>query len=267
MADEQKPLEVSSPSSVATPETSGVEPAASVDASSATPIPEVKTEAVPEVVKAETPEAKVESTALGAKPEEKKPEEPKKVEAAKTDDAKPEEVKSEALPTFEWKFPEGVTVDKEQMGAVNKVFGELEREAKVPHEVMEKYGQQLADFHVSQINEVAKRIADNYAKTWNDNAQKMMSEFESDPEIGGNRRDTTLSAARAAIKRFGGNEDQQQELRQFFDQTKTGNFKGLIRLLANINTGLREPTAVPATKAVPESPKGLKQKMYGVKRK
>lgn len=235
------------------PETSAAPIAATVLGSDETPKPEeTSAEVKPEVSPAPQPEVKPE-----VKPEEK-PSEEKPVEQ------KPEEAVAE-LPTYEWKFPDGVQVDNERMSIVNKVFGEMERDGKISHEVVQKYGQQLADFHVAEVQSVAQKVASAYDKVWKDQTKSWYDDFVKDPDIGGNRQNTTTNAARDFIRRHGGTAEQQTEVRTILEKTGLGNHKALIRLLANANLALGEGKPLKA-EAPPATPKNLKQKMYGVKK-
>lgn len=235
------------------PETTAAPIAATVLGSDEAPKPEeVPAEVKPEVAPTPPPEVKPE-----IKPEEKPPEE-------KPVEQKPEEVAPEVT-SFDWKFPEGVTVDQERVSVVNKVFGEMEREGKISHEVVQKYGQQLADFHVSEVQAVAQKVAAAYDKVWKDQTKSWHDDFVKDPEIGGNRQNTTTSAARDFIRRHGGTPEQQTELRTILEKTGLGNHKALIRTFANANLVHGEPRTLKA-EAPPATPKNLKQKMYGVKK-
>ena len=78
------------------------------------------------------------------------------------------------------------------------------------------------------------------------------------PELGGNRFQTTVQVCSEMIRQFGGNQEQQAELRQVFDLTGAGDSPAVVRLINNIGKALREsrgpvvatqPTPAPTRKA------------------
>lgn len=278
MADEITPSAVT-PAATPTPEASApaaapVETSSSVTAASQDVKPETPAAPIAETVLGSDEAPKTEDKPVEVKPDvapapvpEAKPEvkpEEKPAEGEKPVEAKIEE-KPVELPAYEWKFPEGVQVDQERMSIVNKVFGEMERDGKVSHEVVQKYGQQLADFHVAEIQSVAQKVASAYDKVWKDQTKGWYDEFVKDPEIGGNRQNTTTNAARDFIRRHGGTQEQQTEIRTILEKTGLGNHKALIRLLANANLAIGEGRPLKA-EAPPATSKNMKQKMYGVKK-
>ena len=212
----------------------------------AEPAPEVKPEVAPEVKPEVAPEVK---PAEGEKP----------VEAQA-------EVKPVELPKFEWKLPEGVTVDQERIGEFNKEFGEFLVSNKLDAKLGQEFGQKLLNRHISEIQSVAEKVAQAYNKVWTDQTKNWYDQFVKDPEIGGNRRDTTVTAAREFITRHGGTPEQQAAIRTLMKTTGVGNHPALIRLFANANTKMGEPKPLTA-QAPPAQKMTLKQKMYGDKKK
>lgn len=225
--------------------------------------PEEKTDVKPEAKEAVKTDAQADNkTADGADKEVKQPEAEKKEEASQSDEPAP-------LPSFEpWTFPEGVTVDEAQVGDFNKMLGEFVNEGKVDKAIAQKFGQQLIDRHVSDVKAVAGKIAEAYDAAWKQQTIDWFSQFEKDPEIGGNRMQTTAAAAKDFIRKHGGTEEQQTEIRTILRKTGLGNYPPLIRLFANANRNLAEGEPVPASSAPSTEPaKTLKQKMYAGKPK
>lgn len=238
-------------STEADPTVLGAEPPAE-----AKPEVEKAPEPTPEVKPESKPEVKDPKIADGA--EEKQPEAEKKEEVSQSDEPAP-------LPSFDpWTFPDGLAVDEARVGEFNKLLGEFESTTKVSHAEVQKLGQQFLDRHVSEINSVAEKIAEAYDKVWKDQTKQWYDDFKKDPEIGGNRQETTVKAAREFIARHGGTQEQQKAIRTLMQKTGLGNHPELIRLFAKANLNLREPTVVPAT-APPAAPQTRKQKFYGKK--
>lgn len=169
------------------------------------------------------------------------------------------------LPSYEpWKFPENMTVDQSQLGEVNKMFAEFELESKADHALVQKFGQKIIDRHIESVQAVAEKIAEAYKKSWQDQTKGWYDSFIKDPEIGGNRKDETAAAAREFIRRHGGSEEQQKELRTLMQTTGIGNHPAVIRAFAKATANLSEPTAVPAG-TPPAQQVSRKQRFYGKK--
>lgn len=223
--------------------------------------------AVETKVEAKAPEVKTEPTVLGS--EEPKPPTPVDGAAKQPEGEKKEEVSQSdepaSLPSFDpWVFPEGVVADTAKVEAFNKMFGQFEVSTKVDHAEMQKLGQQLIDFNISQMKELHEQVNKQAQDYWDNKSQEWLEQFKKDPEIGGNRQDTTTRAAREFIRRHGGTEEQQKEIRDLMETTRLGNNPAMIRLLANANTAKSEGKPVPAT--TPPAPKlSRKQKFYGNK--
>lgn len=214
------------------------------------PVPEVKPETAPEIKPEISPEVKPEAKpAEGEKPSEVKAEE------------KPAE-----LPKFDWKLPEGVTADQERIGEFNKELGEFLVTNKLDSKLGQEFGQKLLNRHISEIQSVAEKVAQAYNKVWTDQTKKWYDDFVKDPEIGGNRRDTTTDAAKQFMRSHGGTQEQQESLKNVLRVTGLGNHPDLIRLLANANIKKGEPKPLKA-EAPPAQKMTLKQKMYGDKKK
>lgn len=192
--------------------------------------------------------------------------EPPKAAAPEVKDTAPAEVKAAApapetkkeegsqsaepapLPTYEaFTLPEGITADDATLGEFTKQLAEFETHTKADHAAVQEFGQTLVNRHVAEQLALTQRITEHYQNAWEKQGNDWKDAFEKDPEIGGNRRDTTLNAAQEFIRTHGGTEEQQNEFRQLMDTTKIGNHPALIRLLAKANMALSEgkPLAAP----------------------
>lgn len=216
--------------------------------------------APPEVAPAApAPVAPAEKSLLSAEPlkEDKKEIPPAASEAQKAEEGKAPETKKEEgsqsdepapLPTYEaFTLPEGITHDDGKLGEFTKELAAFELLTKADHAKMQEFGQTLVNRHVAEQQALALKITEHYQNAWQKQGDDWKDAFEKDPEIGLNRRDTTLNAAQEFIRTHGGTEDQQNEFRQLMDTTKIGNHPALIRLLARANTALSEgkPLAAP----------------------
>jgi hypothetical protein len=265
---------------VAPVETAPIAPA--VEAPAAAPVVEtapvvtpeapVVTEVVAEPVKTET--------VLGAEPPKaaepvvEKPAEEKKVEIKPvTEGEKPlEEKKAEGdqsvepapLPAYEeFKLPEGITItDTERLSDFTKTLAEFETVTKADHAEVQKFGQQLVDKHIAAVQKGVERMQELNIQAWEKQKSDWKESFINDPEIGGNRQETTVSAAREFITTHGGTPEQQTEFRKLMESSGVGNHPAMIRMLANAMKAKAEGSPLPATKPMPESSSKV-TKRYG----
>ena len=211
-----------------------------VEAKSTDVKPEIKTE--PATVSAEKPQ----------------PEGENKEKASQSDEPAP-------LPSYEpWKFPEDVVIDKAQLAEVNKMFGEFEQMTKADHALVQKFGQQIIDKHISSVQAAINTITEAYQKSWKDQTKNWYESFIKDPEIGGDKKDVSAAAANEFIRRHGGTPEQQGELYSVLQKTGLGNHPALIRTFAKATVNLAEPKMVPAG-TPPAAPTSRKQRFYGKK--
>lgn len=184
---------------------------------------------------------------------------PAKPADAPAADAKPADPADQATPaeplpapTYEFKFPEDVAVDPERVTKMSELIGSLELDAKLDHAKASEFGQKALDFHLAEMQRVVSEIDQQGRQAWTEMREGWRNTFKSDPELGGNRQQTTLAACTRVIDQFGGSEQQRAELRQILGTTGAGDHPALIRLLANVGKQLGEGRPVPAV--VPKSP-------------
>lgn len=226
----------------------------------------------PEAVKTEVP--KEATTVLGAEPE-VKAETPKESEAPKTEtktEGQEAEVKKDEskqseepapLPTYEaFALPEGITFEDDKLNEFTKDLAEFETLTKADHAETQKLGQKLVDRHIAEVQNTITRLNEHYTNAWEKQKNDWKESFVKDPEIGGNRQDTTVKAALEFIRTHGGNETQQKEFRDLMETTGIGNHPAMIRMLAKANMNLAEGKPLPGTKPVPEANSKV-QKRYG----
>ena len=114
-------------------------------------------------------------------------------------------VETPAVTYTDFTFPEGMKADTETLGKVNEVFAEF----KLPQEGAQKF----IDLHVAELNRHTAAMAEHQQKVWSDFNQAEIARFNSDPEIGGNRRETTLNEARFGIAQCAGTAAQLKDFR------------------------------------------------------
>ncbi len=266
----QAPAVVSSPS-VAVVADAGAAPSAPTQV--VNPAPSAEAVAAPVTAPAVvTPivETTKTSTLLDAPVAEVKADAPVEAKTDKQVDGQSE--KTAQSPTYEaFKLPEGVTFDNEKLSEFMKDLGELQGKTKAEKAVMQEFGQKLMDRHVAELQKTIQLVQEQN-KIANETKVKSWDEsFRKDPEIGGNKQDTTLNVARSAIK-YAGNEAQQKEFRQLLQDTGAYAHPAMIRTLANFQNKINELESKynsengikPLVATVPMTPvKGKADKMYG----
>ena len=222
--------------------------------------------------------AKPESTAKAddkpapeaAKPDDKKPDETKDAKAPeakdgdkpKDDAAKPDpakdataEIQPPAPVKYEaFKVPEGIKLDDAQIGKFTEIAGAAQ--------VKQETAQALVDLYMEDVQRISNQAVEHaraeQRKVWNTFNDTNKTALRNDPELGGNRLETTLSVAKAFIEEYGGSPEQVQELLAHTTNNGMGNFVGFIRLLNNAGLALNifEDSLVPANASPPKPTKG-----------
>jgi len=188
-------------------------------------------------------------------------------------DESSQSVEPAQLPTYEsFVTPDGVTIDEARLGDFTKLLGEYESTSKADHAETQKLGQELMNRHVKEVQTVLQRQQEAYTAQWEKQTNDWYQAFEKDPEIGGNRFETTKTAVLDAVGKYAGNEAQLGEFKDFMNTTGVGNHPSIIRLISNMNSeiqGLKtkyesesgvKPLA--AAKPVPQK-KGFYEGIYG----
>lgn len=222
--------------------------------------PEVKTqEAAPAAeVKQETPapEVKPEEKAADVKPVE----EPKKEEVAQSEPAQ--------APTYEpFTFPEGVKPDEARLGEFTKDLGEFQNSTKADQKIVQEFGQKIVDKYVAQVQEDTKRVTEYFTNAWEKQKSDWKTALEADPEIGGNRIQTTKASINKAL--MNAPEAHKKEFTEYMNSSGIGNNPAIIRMftyLSNKLNAYESETAkpLPGTKPVAASVK-THEKFYGKK--
>lgn len=230
---------------------------------------EIKTEVVAPVEKAEeapkVEEKPKEEVAEPVKEPEKAAKTPKE-EAKKPEEKAPEPVvedKPVVTPTFEpFVIPEGAKVDGKRLDEITSMLGSFEIATKADHAQVQKFGQAILDYGVAAVQEAVAQARKQGAEYWDQKHKEDMDAFIKDPEIGGNRKDTTLAAANQFIATHVGTPEQQKQFRALLVERKLDNNLIIIRALANANLARREGTPLVGTKPVP-APQSKLDKWYG----
>lgn len=228
------------------------------DAKADAPAAETKSESS---AKTETP-----APADAAKPDEKAKETKEApTDAAKADDAKAKDDAAKAIDPAKTadaaaQPPAPVTLEELKLPAdiklaekESKAFLDTINDAKLDSKTR---AQSLLDLHMAEIKRVAEETNKHQVDVWTKYNDGLKSELRADPEIGGNRLDTSLSMAKAVVEEYLPPESA-AKLLAFMDYSGAGNHPEVVRLLNNIGTKLNifEDKIVPAMAKAPAMPK------------
>lgn len=195
-----------------------------------------------------TPVAPVEAAPLA-------PAEPAKVEGQSDEPAPP--------PTYEpFTVPDGVTLQPERLGDFTSLLGEFEGQSKADHAAVQAFGQKLVERHVAEVQRTLADVQKLNDAKWDRQKMAWHDEFMADPEIGGNRFQTSVDSAIQFIRTHGGSDEQQAEIRQLMNDSGIGNHPAMIRLLAKAGMAMSEGRPL-AGRMPAAPPKSNTQKMYG----
>lgn len=159
-------------------------------------------------------------------------------------------------------LPEGVTLDDTRIGEFTGLLSELELDGKATHEAVQKFGQKALEFHINEVKNTIEGLTKIYQESWDNQKAAWKEAFLNDPEIGGNRFQTTIDSALTFIRTHGGTPEQQQEFRALMDTSGLGNHPAMIRMLAKAGQAMKEGAPLAAPKPVSQ-PKSRTQVMYG----
>jgi hypothetical protein len=225
---ESAPAAAPLPAGPQTSPPAGVEGAAPPEAPAAgspSPLPEPATGTAPEAPATEAPKSAIAEAA-----------------AALAEQPKPTETPPEApeAPVYDFKLPDGVEVDGDAMGNFTGILGE----AKVAPEA----GQRLLDLYLADRARVEQQYAERQQTIFDETRSGWRSEFNNDPEYGGNRAQTTINTVVGFLRHYAKDDAHFQALIQAGEVTGWNDNPQFIRLIANAAKGLatlyREPAAV-----------------------
>jgi hypothetical protein len=252
-------------------ETPVVAPVVNSSVAAVTPTATDPTKIVPEKAP-EAPAAIIEpvkapETLLGAdkpaeapKPAEENPEAPK---AEETNTEGGQSVEPAPPPTYDpFTLPEGIQLEAEKVTEFTGLLAELEQSGKADHTAVQAFGQKAVEFYVKEVKKALEDTNKQQIAVWEKTRNDWKESFLKDPEIGGNRFQTTVDSALNFIRTHGGTAEQQTEFRNLMETSGLGNHPAMIRLLAKAGSAMSEGVPLTALKPV-SAPKSKVTTMYG----
>lgn len=193
-------------------------PAAMVtpEATPAATSPETAPVPPPAEVSPETPPA------TGVAPAETPPAATTETPAAETGS---EAVEPTAPAYTDFTFPEGAKLDAELIGQAKEVFGK--------HGLTQEAAQELVDLHNSSAQKVLEAWQAQATDYWAGKSKEWVQEIENDPQVGGNRLNTSTELARAALS-DGLSDADKTRLWNDLTDTKIGDHPVLFKRMAQL---------------------------------
>lgn len=151
-----------------------------------------------------------------------------------------------ALPVYEApKLPEGQKLDEKLLGAFDKKVGEFELAHKVDHAAMQAFRQEVINDYIAEVGRIGEQVSQHQRDVWNRLNETRINELKADPQLGGNRIETTLGNAKYALETFGGlTKPETQELLAIMDNGGVSNSRLMVKFLHNLYERFREPEPV-----------------------
>ena len=254
----QTPTPVSEPTAAQSPTVEAVTPVATEAKAEAVSATETVAPSVAEVKPVEPTKSLLGESPV--KPEATKP----ALEVVKSDVA-PVEAPAEVVPVpvyDDFKLPEGFVNDAPRISEFKKTLADLELTTKADHKFVQEFGQKMVDTYTTELTNAIKQIEINQKTAFEKQRSDWLEATKKDPEIGGNRLDTTVNSAHEFIRTHGGTPAQQQEIRDLMKTVGIDNHPAMIRLLAMANRNVAEGRPLVAKKPAPAS-LSKSERMYG----
>lgn len=243
----------------------------------------VETPVAPVATAVEKPaQAPADLLAPDTKPEvEAKPEAPSEPVVEKPAEAPKEPIVYGDPPAL----PEGLSITKpeafaEKVKTFDGKLGDLEAKFGVSHEAAQAFRQEVLTLAFNEIADITRRSAESVTSAAAEarrqiaaeratQTQTWRQEFEDDPTLSGNHRETTLFRANAVIDEYAADRTlppaqrkaQTESLKAALKESGLQNHPAMVRLLRNVGNDLVEGKPVPALKAA-APPQSKAQKLY-----
>lgn len=182
-------------------------------------------------------------------------------EENKSEEPTPEQPKApEPIIYEEFKFPEDVKVNQDEIEEFTKTVGEF----GVPQEAAQK----LMDMHTKAVESITKQVAANQWEVFNNTQRDWVTQVMADPILGGSGHQTAMNmAAQARDVVFDHNAEKIQQFNEIMSLTGAGNHPIVIEYMYNVNKYIR-PGEPLDTQIKPPSDIGSKtltraERMYG----
>ncbi len=161
--------------------------------------------------------------------------------------AKEPAVSDPARPSYtDFKLPDGVTVDPEQLKTASELFADSG--------LSQQQAQKFIDLAASREQAAATKGVQAFVELQN----KWVSEIKADPDIGGDKLQASLASAARAIDRLG-----VPGLKEALDLPGAGNNPAVVKAFVRLGQMVSEDRFAPGNGAPPAAPKSPAEAIYG----
>lgn len=163
-------------------------------------------------------------------------------------DKKPGEAEAPPAPppAYEpYKVPETLKLDETRLAEFNTILGEAELTGKADHAAMQQLGQKIMDLYAGEVQRIGEQVQQYQVDVWNRHLESELNVLKSDPQLGGNRIDTTLGNAKYVLEQFGGSKDEQDRFMAVLDRAGVSSNRDFVAMLNRMHERYREPEPVP----------------------
>lgn len=189
------------------------------------------------------------------KPADAKPDPAAKKDGAAPADAAPAE-KPQARSYEAFTVPDGTKLDDKQV----KGFTDVLEAADLGHQ---ERAQKLIDMHVAEMQRVVNETTRHQRESWNAFTDKLKADYKADPELGGNRTETTLGQAKYLVEKYGGSPEQVADTLAMLTHSGMGNHVGLARVLNNMYEAFLAKPIVPGSPPSRNARRSFQDVAYG----
>jgi hypothetical protein len=160
-----------------------------------------------------------------------------------------------APPTYgDLKLPDGFKLEDTKLKEFDSLLGTFETGAKAEHGQVEALRQNLVNFYHTEVQRIGEQVAKHQVDVWNRMKEGWINDLKSDPQLGGNRIDTTLGNAKYAFENYLGlNKQQQDQLMTILDNAGVSSHPLLVRGLHGLYQRFREPEPVSPNPPIPQN--------------
>lgn len=152
-------------------------------------------------------------------------------------------------------LPDGVTLDATKLSAFDAALSTFEGTTKADHAAVQTLRQQMVEMYVAEQRSFVEATYQRQNQVWEDTNNAWRETFEQDPDIGRNRKNTTIQRCGEVLTAYGRavGAEREQALRAAFAVTGAGNHPEFIRFVNHFARFTSEQSK-PVAAVVPKAP-------------
>ena len=156
---------------------------------------------------------------------------------------------------YEFKMPEGVTLDTEALAVVEPVLREMDLSQEAAAKLVSTYAEKVMPLIEKRANEANEAAGAALRAQW-------ANETLADKELGGAKLEESKAYAAKAMAKFLPQKEEGQAFRTFLNESGLGNHPEFVRFTARIGRALGEASA-DLSEGAASNPAPTEQRWYG----